>query len=89
MGFCFYEQKGTIDDDNTTIPLPAIGTNLSKFLFNSCKVYRCTILVLLISAGLSFAIEFKQEEPKHGWHDGVAIVFAILLLVAGNSVANF
>ncbi|KAG5053503.1 hypothetical protein JHK87_005701 [Glycine soja] len=84
-----HSKKGTIDDDNTTIPLPAIETNLSKFLFNSCKFYRCTILVLLISAGLSFAIEFKQEEPKHGWHVGVAIVFAVLLLVAGNSVANF
>ncbi|KAL2582412.1 hypothetical protein GLYMA_14G008100v4 [Glycine max] len=74
---------------NTTIPLPVLGTNLSKFLFNSCKVYRCTILVMLISAGLSFAIGFKQEGPKHGWHDGVAIVFAVLLLVAVTSVANF
>ena len=83
MGFCFYEQG------NTTIPLPVLGTNLSKFLFNSCKVYRCTILVMLISAGLSFAIGFKQEGPKHGWHDGVAIVFAVLLLVAVTSVANF
>ncbi|KAG5081793.1 hypothetical protein JHK86_005858 [Glycine max] len=78
-----HSKKGTIDDDNTTIPLPAIETNLSKFLFNSCKFYRCTILVLLISAGLSFAIEFKQEEPKHGDEvpaDGLLASDGILVL---------
>ncbi|RDY08841.1 Calcium-transporting ATPase 12, plasma membrane-type, partial [Mucuna pruriens] len=72
-------KKGIIDD----------GIFLSGFFLESCKCYRCTILMLLISAGLSFAIEFKQEGPKHGWHDGVAIVFAVFLLVAGNSIANF
>ncbi|TKY57476.1 putative calcium-transporting ATPase 13 [Spatholobus suberectus] len=80
-------EEGTIDDGNTTIPLPVLGA--TKFLLSSCKCHRCTILMLLISAGLSFAIEFKQEGPKHGWHDGVAIGFAVLLLVAGDSVANF
>jgi len=45
--------------------------------------------MLLVSAGLSFAIDFKQEGPKHGWHDGVAILFALLLLVLGKPVANF
>lgn len=84
------EPKGSIvDDEKTVIPLSVLGVNFSSFLLKSCKCHRCTILMLLISAGLSFAIEFKQVGPKHGWHDGVAIVFAVFLLVAGNSVANF
>jgi len=45
--------------------------------------------MLLVSAGLSFAIGFKQEGPKHGWHDAVAILFALLLLVLGKPFANF
>ncbi|XP_020205213.1 calcium-transporting ATPase 12, plasma membrane-type [Cajanus cajan] len=77
-----------INGVHATIPLPVLGTNFSSFLLTSCKCYCFTILMLLISAGLSFAIGFKQEGPKQGWHDGVAIVSAILLLVVGSSLAN-
>ena len=78
MKFWFYEQYRGI-----------LGENFTSFLLSSFKCHRCTILMLLISAVLLFAIEFKQEGPKHGWHDGVAVVCAIFLLVVGNSVANF
>ncbi|CAJ1971575.1 unnamed protein product [Sphenostylis stenocarpa] len=83
------QRQHSQQEGNTTIPLPVPEKNLSKSLLNSYKCYRCTILLLLVSAGLSFAIDFKQEGPKHGWHDGVAILFAILLLVLGNSIAKF
>ncbi|XP_057440914.1 putative calcium-transporting ATPase 13, plasma membrane-type isoform X2 [Lotus japonicus] len=32
---------------------------------------------------------FKQEGARYGWHDGVAIVFAAMVLVAFSSIANF
>ncbi|KAL2316585.1 hypothetical protein Fmac_030461 [Flemingia macrophylla] len=70
-------------------PEGVLGTSFFSFLLTSSKRYRCTILTLLIAAGLSFATEFKQEGPKQGWHDGVAMVSAVLLLVVGSSVANF
>lgn len=45
--------------------------------------------MLLISALLSFATEFKQEGPRYGWHDGVAMVFAVLLLLAFSSITSY
>ncbi|XP_068487642.1 calcium-transporting ATPase 12, plasma membrane-type-like isoform X1 [Phaseolus vulgaris] len=81
----YAQEHHDFEGGKTSIPL----LDLFNSLLNSYKCYRCTILMLLVSAGLSFAIEFKQEGPKHGWHDGVAILFAILLLVLGKSVANF
>lgn len=64
-------------------------TSFSGFLWNTCKHNRYTISMLLISAALSFATEFMEEGPKYGWHDGVAIVFAVLLLLAFSSVTSF
>ncbi|XP_027331343.1 putative calcium-transporting ATPase 13, plasma membrane-type isoform X2 [Abrus precatorius] len=69
--------------------IPILGTSFCSFLLMNCKCNGYTILMLLIAAGLSFAIELKQEGPKYGWHDGFAIVFSVFLLVGGNSVANF
>ncbi|XP_047167617.1 calcium-transporting ATPase 12, plasma membrane-type-like [Vigna umbellata] len=90
MGFCLYEQDhGAVDEGNPTVPYTVLGIDFFKSLLNSYKCYRCTILVLLVAAGLSFTIDFKQEGPKHGWHDGVGILFALVLLVLGKPVANF
>ncbi|BAT80527.1 hypothetical protein VIGAN_03011700, partial [Vigna angularis var. angularis] len=83
------QEHGAVDEGNPTVPLPVLGIDFSKSLLNSYKCYRCTILMLLVAAGLSFTIDFKQEGPKHGWHDGVAILFALVLLVLGKPVANF
>ncbi|MED6187366.1 hypothetical protein PIB30_075752 [Stylosanthes scabra] len=65
------------------------GTSFSMYLLDCCKHNSYTISVLLCSAGLSFATEFKQEGPKYGWHDGVAIVFAVILMVAFPSITNY
>ncbi|XP_045829896.1 putative calcium-transporting ATPase 13, plasma membrane-type isoform X1 [Trifolium pratense] len=66
-----------------------LGTSFSSILWNSCKHNRYTISMMLISASLSFATELKQEGPKYGWHDGVAMVFFVLLLLAFSSITNF
>lgn len=66
-----------------------LGVSFFGILWNSCKHNLYTISMLLISAFLSFATEFKQEGPKYGWHDGVAMVFALLLLIAFSSITNF
>ncbi|XP_061361164.1 putative calcium-transporting ATPase 13, plasma membrane-type isoform X2 [Gastrolobium bilobum] len=86
------EHESSTDNGNLSInktPFAIHGRSLSSFLLNSCKRNCYTILMLLISAGLSFATEFKQEGTRYGWHDGVAIVFAVFLLIAFSSIANF
>ncbi|MED6215968.1 hypothetical protein PIB30_003171 [Stylosanthes scabra] len=65
------------------------GRSFSMCLLDCCKHNSYTILVLLCSAALSFATEFKQEGPKYGWHDGVAILFAVILMVAFPSITNY
>ncbi|KAK7320277.1 hypothetical protein VNO77_29608 [Canavalia gladiata] len=82
-----HSEKGAIDDLEAAVPV--LGASFYKILLNSCKCNVYTILMLLISAGLCLPIGFKQEGPKYGWHDGVAILCAVFLLVAGNSAANF
>ncbi|PON80714.1 P-type ATPase, subfamily IIA, SERCA-type [Parasponia andersonii] len=57
------------------------------FLLQACN--SCTILLLFVSAGLLFAIEFLQQGAKTGWHDGTAVLVAIVVLVASSSVRNF
>ncbi|CAI8587106.1 unnamed protein product [Vicia faba] len=66
-----------------------LGATFSGFLWKSCKQNLYTISMLLISALLSFATEFKQEGPRYGWHDGVAMIFAVLLLIAFSSITGF
>ncbi|CAL5190829.1 unnamed protein product [Lathyrus oleraceus] len=66
-----------------------LGASFSGFLWKSCKQNLYTISMLLISALLSFATEFKKEGPRYGWHDGVAMVFAVLLLIAFSSITSF
>ncbi|CAK8538997.1 unnamed protein product [Lathyrus sativus] len=66
-----------------------LGATFSGFLWKSCKQNLYTISMLSISALLSFAIEFKQEGPRYGWHDGVAMVFAVFLLLAFSSITSF
>ncbi|GAU43705.1 hypothetical protein TSUD_254340, partial [Trifolium subterraneum] len=65
-----------------------LGTSFSSILWNSCKHNCYTISMMLISASLSFATELKQEGPKYGWHDGVAMVFVVLLLLSFSSITN-
>ncbi|PON88482.1 P-type ATPase, subfamily IIA, SERCA-type [Trema orientale] len=57
------------------------------FLLQACN--SCTILLLFVSAGLLFAIEIIQQGAKTGWHDGTAVLVAIVVLVASSSVRNF
>ncbi|KAJ1410875.1 P-type ATPase, A domain superfamily [Sesbania bispinosa] len=85
-------QHSEIDYRNLGVlgnPVPVYGTSFSSFLLNSWKQNRYTISMLLISAAFSFATEFKQEGPKYGWHDGVAIVSAVLMLIVFSSMTNF
>ncbi|KAK7299859.1 hypothetical protein RJT34_10687 [Clitoria ternatea] len=85
------DQRQTSQDGAVggTPTIPAVGTSLCGFLLNSCRCNGYIILMLLVSAALSFATEFKLEGPKHGWHDPVAILLAVFLLVVGNSMASF
>ncbi|KAH1129213.1 hypothetical protein J1N35_000591 [Gossypium stocksii] len=48
-----------------------------------------TIFLLLVFAALSFTIEMMEAEPKHGWHDWVAILVAVFMLLVFRSVANY
>ncbi|KAK9285556.1 hypothetical protein L1049_024751 [Liquidambar formosana] len=57
------------------------------FFLEACNSY--TILLLLLSAGLSFGNQMIDKGPKYGWHEGATILFAIFLLVTFPSVANF
>lgn len=45
--------------------------------------------MLLINALFSLAIGFMEEGIKYGWHDGVAIAFAVLLMLAVSSTTSF
>ncbi|KAJ7960267.1 Calcium-transporting ATPase [Quillaja saponaria] len=63
------------------------GKGFLYFLLKSCNSY--TIFLLLISAGLAFATGSLEQGTKYGWHDGVAIVAAVILMVAFPSVGNF
>lgn len=49
----------------------------------------CTNVLLLVSTVLSFATGIIKEGRKDGWHDGVAILVALVLLVAFPSVGNY
>ncbi|XP_068303559.1 calcium-transporting ATPase 12, plasma membrane-type-like [Pyrus communis] len=69
----------------TKSPVDAKG--FLYFLFEACNQY--TIFFLLLSAGLSFAIEFMSQGVKYGWHDGVGILIAALLLIAFPSVGKY
>ncbi|XP_031267946.1 calcium-transporting ATPase 12, plasma membrane-type-like [Pistacia vera] len=50
---------------------------------------RLTNLLLLVSAALSFTTGIMKQGAKYGWHDGVAILAAVSMLVTFPSVANF
>ncbi|XP_068335695.1 calcium-transporting ATPase 12, plasma membrane-type-like [Pyrus communis] len=69
----------------TKSPVDAKG--FLYFLFEAFNQY--TIVFLLLSAGLSFTIEFMNQGVKDGWHDGVAILTAVFLLIAFRSVGNY
>ncbi|XWS75871.1 hypothetical protein CRYUN_Cryun01aG0129100 [Craigia yunnanensis] len=57
------------------------------FFLKACK--SLTNFLLLVSAALSFTIEMMEQEAKYGWHDGVAILVAMFMLVTFHSVANY
>lgn len=57
------------------------------FFLKACG--SCTNVLLLVSAGLSFATGIMEQGRKDGWHDGVAILAALVLLIAFPSVGNF
>ncbi|KAM1657430.1 hypothetical protein TB2_045690 [Malus domestica] len=69
----------------TKSPVDAKG--FLYFLFEAFNQY--IIFFLLLSAGLSFTIEFMNQGVKDGWHDGVAILIAAFLLIAFRSVGNY
>ncbi|CAB4304958.1 unnamed protein product [Prunus armeniaca] len=71
---------------NTTMS-PVDAKSFSYFLLKACNQY--TVFFLLLAAGFSFAIEFMTQGVKQGWHDGLAILFAVFLLVAFPSVGNY
>ncbi|CAL0318122.1 unnamed protein product [Lupinus luteus] len=84
-----HSQEATLHNNGNYRVSQVHGTTFSSYLLNSCKGNSYTISMLLITAGMSFATEFKKEGPKCGWHDGVAILFAVIIMVASPSVANF
>ena len=53
----------------------------------ACGSY--TNVLLLVSTVLSFVTGIIEKGRKDGWHDGVAILFALVLLVAFPSVGNY
>jgi Ca2+-transporting ATPase len=57
------------------------------FFLQACDKW--TIFLLLVSAGFAFAIDITEHGLEDGWHDGVAILVAVVLLVAFPSVGNF
>ena len=63
------------------------GIRFLYFLFQACN--SCTILLLLVSAGLLFAIEIIQQGANTGWHDGTAVLVAIFAIVVSSSVGSF
>ncbi|PRQ52534.1 putative calcium-transporting ATPase [Rosa chinensis] len=72
--------------------VPQLACNPAKpvffhFFLKACNHY--TIFFLLGSAGLQFSIEFMKQGVKQGWHDGVAILVTVFLLVAFPSVGNY
>ncbi|KAL6135130.1 hypothetical protein ACLB2K_067358 [Fragaria x ananassa] len=77
-------------DDGGPVPqLACKGTKpvFFHFFLKACNQY--TIFFLFVSAGLQFAIEFLKQGVKQGWHDGVAILVTVFLLVAFPSVGNY
>ncbi|PRQ52536.1 putative calcium-transporting ATPase [Rosa chinensis] len=77
-------------DDGGQVPQLSFKTTkpvFFHFLLKACNQY--TIFFLLGSAGLQFAIEFMEQGVKQGWHDGVAILVTVFLLVAFPSVRNY
>ncbi|XP_044492739.1 calcium-transporting ATPase 12, plasma membrane-type-like [Mangifera indica] len=69
-------------DDNA---IPAKGF---LYFFSKASI-SLTNLLLLVSAALSFATGIMKQGAKYGWHDGVAILAAVSLLVTVPSVGNF
>ncbi|XP_030932648.1 calcium-transporting ATPase 12, plasma membrane-type-like [Quercus lobata] len=57
------------------------------FFKKACDSY--TNVLLLVSAVLSFVTGIIEKGRKDGWHDGVAILVALVLLVAFPSVGNY
>ena len=53
----------------------------------ACGSY--TNVLLLVSTVLSFVTGIIEKGRKDGWHDGVAILVALVLLVAFPSVGNY
>lgn len=57
------------------------------FFWKACGSY--TNVLLLVSTVLSFVTGIIEKGRKDGWHDGVAILVALVLLVAFPSVGNY
>ncbi|XP_039688502.1 calcium-transporting ATPase 12, plasma membrane-type [Medicago truncatula] len=66
-----------------------LGSSFFDFLWYTIKDNRCTVSLLLISALFSLAIGYMEEGLKYGWHDGVAIAFSVLLMLAFSSITSF
>ncbi|KAG6724674.1 hypothetical protein I3842_03G269000 [Carya illinoinensis] len=72
---------------STTNNVPIDEKGFWHFFRDVCFSYQNVLL--FISAALAFAIDIKEHGPKYGWHDGVAILVAAVLIVAFFSVGKF
>ncbi|KAJ6870084.1 hypothetical protein NC652_035864 [Populus alba x Populus x berolinensis] len=67
-------------------PVPA-ARNFFELLMKSSN--RHTIFLLIVSAALSLGFGIKEEGPRTGWHEGVLISLAIIILVIVPAVRDF
>ncbi|KAG2719526.1 hypothetical protein I3760_03G270400 [Carya illinoinensis] len=72
---------------STTNNVPIDEKGFWHFFRDVCFSYQNVFL--FISAVLAFAIDIKEHGPKYGWHDGVAILVAAVLIIAFFSVGKF
>ncbi|KAM7271704.1 hypothetical protein ACFE04_030918 [Oxalis oulophora] len=81
----FDDQGSRIESESTTTPIRVKG----YIYFLVQAAFNPTILLLLVSAVLSFFIEFREQGVESGWHDGFAIIAAVVIIVTVNSVSDF
>lgn len=89
-----FEQEEDVVDDGHGGQDPqariTISSTNSFSYFLRRAFYRHTIFLLLVSAGLCFAIDIiKEQGPKNGWYNGIAILIATFVLVFCPSIKNY
>ncbi|KAG6662965.1 hypothetical protein CIPAW_03G279100 [Carya illinoinensis] len=81
------KKRGAQQAWSTTNNIPIDEKGFWHFFRDVCFSYQNVLL--FISAVLAFVIDIKEHGPKYGWHDGVAILVAAVLIVALFSVGKF